>query len=285
MHFTGKERDAESGLDNFGARYDASSMGRFMTPDPLGGHQEDPQTLNKYAYVRNNPVTLTDPSGLDFYLQCTDKNHNGCTQVQIDPKNKGKTWVQADKNGNATIVTSDSIREGKNSATVDKNGVEINGKSNGIYFDNPASHTSDAKGNDVNHNPITLTGNAQEGLGGFAFNVNGNCGGTCFASGAFSFSGTNQEAEAALRGAGSWDYGTWDVLNSTEYGHHPYTDQFRFGSGPSLHVSVPWDFIVAGRWVEKNPNSTVPSTGGWHVDSSTGTSHALCANVPGVSCN
>jgi RHS repeat-associated protein len=32
--FTGKERDSESGLDNFGARYFASSMGRFMTPDP-----------------------------------------------------------------------------------------------------------------------------------------------------------------------------------------------------------------------------------------------------------
>jgi RHS repeat-associated protein len=61
--FTGKERDSESGLDNFGARYDSSSIGRFMTPDPLGGHYEDPQTLNKYAYVRNNPTTLTDPTG------------------------------------------------------------------------------------------------------------------------------------------------------------------------------------------------------------------------------
>ena len=30
-------RDAESGLDNFGARYNASTMGRFMSPDPLGG--------------------------------------------------------------------------------------------------------------------------------------------------------------------------------------------------------------------------------------------------------
>jgi RHS repeat-associated protein len=35
---TGKERDSESGLDNFGARYFTSSMGRFMSPDPLGGH-------------------------------------------------------------------------------------------------------------------------------------------------------------------------------------------------------------------------------------------------------
>ncbi len=33
--FTGKERDSESGLDNFGARYNSSTMGRFMTPDPL----------------------------------------------------------------------------------------------------------------------------------------------------------------------------------------------------------------------------------------------------------
>src|SRR5271166_4035700 len=76
IHFTGKERDSESGLDNFGARYDASSMGRFMTPDPLGGTKADPQTLNKYAYVRNNPTTLIDPTGL---YTCAD---------QVDCKSK-----------------------------------------------------------------------------------------------------------------------------------------------------------------------------------------------------
>src|SRR5437899_2646602 len=69
--FTGKERDSESGLDDFPARYYASTMGRWMTPDPVGGHQEDPQTLNRYAYVRNNPTSLTDPTGLDFYLNCS----------------------------------------------------------------------------------------------------------------------------------------------------------------------------------------------------------------------
>ena len=37
--FTGKERDGESGLDNFGARYLTSSIGRFMSPDPMGGHR------------------------------------------------------------------------------------------------------------------------------------------------------------------------------------------------------------------------------------------------------
>jgi len=74
--FTGKERDSESGLDNFGARYDASNLGRFMSPDPLFGHSGDPQTLNKYAYVGNNPITFNDPSGLSpgYYMQ---PNHEG----------------------------------------------------------------------------------------------------------------------------------------------------------------------------------------------------------------
>jgi RHS repeat-associated protein len=68
--FTGKERDAESGLDSFGARYDASSMGRFMTPDPLYleiHRMVDPQQLNLYAYGKNNPLKFTDPSGMDIY--------------------------------------------------------------------------------------------------------------------------------------------------------------------------------------------------------------------------
>jgi RHS repeat-associated protein len=64
--FTGKERDTESGLDNFEARYDASALGRFMTPDPggAGARLTDPQTWNAYAYVENNPLNLTDPTGL-----------------------------------------------------------------------------------------------------------------------------------------------------------------------------------------------------------------------------
>jgi RHS repeat-associated protein len=61
--FTGKERD-ETGLDYFGARYFSGAMGRFTSADPLGGKLTDPQTLNRYSYVRNNPVNFTDPSGM-----------------------------------------------------------------------------------------------------------------------------------------------------------------------------------------------------------------------------
>jgi len=69
--FTGKERDAESGLDNFKARYDSSSIGRFMTTDPVVITTErltNPQQLNLYAYVANNPLRFIDPTG--EILQC-----------------------------------------------------------------------------------------------------------------------------------------------------------------------------------------------------------------------
>jgi RHS repeat-associated protein len=63
--FTSKERDPESGLDNFGARYDSSQFGRFMSPDDpfVGWDQYDPQSLNAYAYVRNNPLNMVDDDG------------------------------------------------------------------------------------------------------------------------------------------------------------------------------------------------------------------------------
>ena len=74
--FTSKERDGtistETGLDNFGARYYSSQYGRFMTPDRLVDmHKEDPQSMNLYSYVRNRPLSSTDPSG-NFDCKLTD---------------------------------------------------------------------------------------------------------------------------------------------------------------------------------------------------------------------
>jgi RHS repeat-associated protein len=61
----GKERDAESGLDYFGARYFSGAQGRFTSPDKPFADQspDDPQSWNLYGYVRNNPLRLIDPSG------------------------------------------------------------------------------------------------------------------------------------------------------------------------------------------------------------------------------
>jgi len=68
--FTGKERDSESGLDYFRARYYGSNLGRFLTPDwadkPTAvpyAEFADPASLNLYAYVRDNPLNRMDPDG------------------------------------------------------------------------------------------------------------------------------------------------------------------------------------------------------------------------------
>jgi len=84
--FTGKERDAESGLDYFEARHYASSLGRFMQPDEFAGGPtdlfdtdepassalpyadiNDPQSLNKYVYTYNNPLRYVDQNGHDIW--------------------------------------------------------------------------------------------------------------------------------------------------------------------------------------------------------------------------
>jgi len=70
LHFSGKERDSESNLDMFGARYYGSNLGRFMTPDWAAKPTAvpyamfgNPQSLNLYSYVNNNPTTTLDPDG------------------------------------------------------------------------------------------------------------------------------------------------------------------------------------------------------------------------------
>src|SRR6185369_10710927 len=74
QEFTSKERDVETGLDYFGARYYASVQGRLTSADSYAGRLVNPQTLNLYSYVRNNPLKYVDPTGHE------DEN----------PKKKGK---------------------------------------------------------------------------------------------------------------------------------------------------------------------------------------------------
>jgi RHS repeat-associated protein len=69
QQFTSKERDAETSLDFFGARYFSSAQGRFTGPDPKQFPHDitDPQSWNKYGYTRNNPLRYVDPDGQDWF--------------------------------------------------------------------------------------------------------------------------------------------------------------------------------------------------------------------------
>jgi RHS repeat-associated protein len=84
--FEGKERDSETsslsqpqGLDNFGARFDSSSTGRFLSPDWANSPQpvpyaklDNPQTLNLYAFALNNPESAPDIDGHRIGLPTCD---------------------------------------------------------------------------------------------------------------------------------------------------------------------------------------------------------------------
>ncbi len=80
-----KERDAETGLDYFGARYYSGAQGRFTSPDPLlnSGRPWEPQSWNRYAFVLNNPLKFTDPTGLYEFAGCsgTDNQCNSWREL------------------------------------------------------------------------------------------------------------------------------------------------------------------------------------------------------------
>jgi hypothetical protein len=241
----------------------------------VGGHYGDPQTLNRFAYVRNGPLRLTDPTGLDFYLRCT-QDSDTCQDNRV-----GTT----DENGNftPTVITSDSIRAGENSAVVDENGVEITtgGQTyQGEYFDNPASHATDEEGNDVNNNPIDLNGAPNSALRDFSFHVNasdpanGN-----LASGTATYHGSGSFAWLTLElvARGAFAYPTENELGPL-HPKHPNALNFRFSSGaapiifnygPSVHLVIPID----SRLTVPGPASSFP----FHVDSATGMAHGVCA--------
>jgi RHS repeat-associated protein len=95
--FTGKERDTESGLDYFGARYYASSMGRWMSPDWSAKEEPvpysklgNPQTLNLYSYVVNNPPSQIDDDGHEIIFADGLKNsqlvRDTVTAILANPK-------------------------------------------------------------------------------------------------------------------------------------------------------------------------------------------------------
>jgi RHS repeat-associated protein len=110
--FTGKERDAESGLGYFGARYYGSALGRFSSPDqPLIDQQPiDPQSWNLYSYVRNNPLAHVDPDGLDC--------------VTTSNQTSGGVTVTTERGGSADTCSGTYVN-----GTVDVSSYQYNGSS------------------------------------------------------------------------------------------------------------------------------------------------------------
>ncbi|HEX3154955.1 MAG TPA: RHS repeat-associated core domain-containing protein [Candidatus Angelobacter sp.] len=118
LKFTGKERDSETNLDYFGARYYGNALGRFMTPDwsakPVTvpyADLHDPQTLNQYAYVRNSPISKADPDGHEVVLNGDQKDRQ---------EEQNRILQNASKKGEAALFKTETGKDGKNRLVLDK---------------------------------------------------------------------------------------------------------------------------------------------------------------------
>jgi RHS repeat-associated protein len=111
--FTQKERDIETGLDFFGARYYGSTQGRFTSADDFlnDTHVDDPSSWNLYVYVRNNPLKLVDPSGEEVYsTNLSDEEKKNL--IEDWQKKTGYQNVYFDKNNKLVIDTKAGFQGG-----------------------------------------------------------------------------------------------------------------------------------------------------------------------------
>ena len=108
--FTQKERDIETGLDYFGARYYGSTQGQFTSPDPLitSAKVGVPQSWNRYTYCLNNPLAFIDPTGLEWRTNDKtnaltwyekDDDRTGTTEYTSEYYQHGDQWVHLNMSG------------------------------------------------------------------------------------------------------------------------------------------------------------------------------------------
>lgn len=234
--YTGKERDAESGLDYFGARYYSSVIGRFSSPDPVfasAARVMDPQQWNMYAYGRNNPLSITDPTGLDFNLRCSGGDSLTCqngVQGQTLLADGGGTRFEAtdvdmNKQGDPSAGYSDQFGNNYTGTFDQNNGVSFTDSANG----QTSSHSQFIDGSDATQ----LSGSgAFAGIQGNFFDA---CGG-----------GSSCQGRATLSGSSSAFSNMENTLSKSSRfatlldgfsGAHPFiSDQWKGGDGGYAHV-------------------------------------------------
>jgi len=247
--FTGKERDAESGNDYFGARYYASTTGRFLSPDPVFATADrvmDPQQWNMCAYARNNPLSITDPTGLDFNLSCGDNSMTCQNHVQ------GQFMISADGQGTTFEATDvDMNKQGDPSAGYsDQWGNEYTGtfdQNNGVSFTSADGTTSDHSQFIDGSDPTQLSGSgAFAGIQGNFFDA---CGASSSCQGRATLSGP-ASAFDNMKNILSQQSRFSTLLDGLSLAHPFITDQWKGGDGGYAHVikakGYMWDMHFEG---------------------------------------
>ncbi|TKK90352.1 DNRLRE domain-containing protein [Herbidospora galbida] len=105
--FLGKVEDSGSALVLLSARFYDPTIGRFISPDPLVA-SDKPQWANAYSYAANNPIGMSDPSGL-FPDPCAQMTPTQCYEFKSRNHYDGKSWV-ANRPATAPFVTNPSLK-------------------------------------------------------------------------------------------------------------------------------------------------------------------------------
>jgi RHS repeat-associated protein len=229
---SGKERDTESGNDYFDARYFGSSMGRFLSPDPLGGHLELPQSLNKYAYVMNNPLIMTDPTGMDFAVTGCDSSDALHCQRNNDTGQYQYGSYGYDANGKLSFTATQVGDYGAGGSLADKNTGEAFSGS----FDESGIHLTSASGNISGQGQFINGTNSVDMDGGGAFKgfsaiFFDDCGKTCVAKAAMYSSSDKTFPDLFKSMIKNPGLERFDFF-------HPGASNYHFdnGDGPSPHI-------------------------------------------------
>jgi RHS repeat-associated protein len=135
LHFTGKQRDMESNLDDFGARYYSSAVGRWLAPDWSAtpdavpyGKLDNPQSLILYDYVLNNPLSQRDDDGHEIIYADGLKNsqlvQDSVQAILADPHTSGYLSGYVGPNNPNLIIQSGDL-SGGDTATKSANGQTV----------------------------------------------------------------------------------------------------------------------------------------------------------------
>jgi RHS repeat-associated protein len=247
-HYTGKVRDSEtgyaSGNDDFGARYFASSEGRWLSPDwsaaaeavPYASYGS-PQTLNLYAFSGNNPISRSDPDGHSPYgaqMTCSGGPSTGYCGVETDPDNSGiytAGGMNDAKSGGADPVLGQANRDYYAANSWIENWADDVLKEDhqqGSSGQSNSTPTSSEQKAESHQRELVIQRTKQElGDGAEKFNIDGDLGGCTVVGGNCEFRILNPQLQDALNHAMGSDAGN----SGSHWGWHDHDSNF----STSLH--------------------------------------------------